>query len=57
MSLRKYIEKLKYREKHSIGHKEPYDQPLRPRSVVFKSKKGYNRQRERKQLKQDISEE
>jgi len=50
-SAKKQIEKEAYQNKVNPGHKEPYQQPLRPRSAVFKSKKDYNRQQDKIDIK------
>lgn len=50
-SAKKQIEKEAYQNKVNPGHKEPYQQPLRPRSAVFKSKKDYNRQQDKVDIK------
>lgn len=51
MKPRKLIEKEAYQNKVNPGHKEPYKPPLRPRSAVFKTKKEYNRQQDKIDLK------
>ena len=52
-SLKKQIKKIEYQNKVNPGHKTTYQQPLRPRSTVFKSKKDYNRSK----IKLDIKKE
>lgn len=45
-------EKLLHQAKVNPGRKEKYNQPLRPRSAVFNTKKEYNRSKHKKELKQ-----
>lgn len=49
-SPKKQIEKEEYQNKVNPGHKQKYDPPLRPRSTIFKSKKDYNRQNNKKDI-------
>jgi hypothetical protein len=51
MNINKQIKKIEHQNKVNPGHKEPYAQPLRPRSAVFKSKKTYNRQNDKIDIK------
>lgn len=51
MNVKKQIKKEQYQDKVNPGHKEKYVQPLRPRSTVFKSKKTYNRQNDKVDIK------
>jgi hypothetical protein len=41
---KKLVKKLEYQAANNPGHKKVYEQPSRPRSAVFHSKKEYNRQ-------------
>ena len=45
------MKKIEHQNKVNPGHKEKYVQPLRPRSAVFKSKKTYNRQNDKVDIK------
>jgi hypothetical protein len=56
MSINKLVKKYEYRQKHNPGHYESYDQPLRMRSTTFNSKKSYNRQKARKELRGILNE-
>lgn len=47
-SIKRNIEKMEHVAKVNPGHRASYKQPLRPRSVVYKSKKIYNRQPSKK---------
>lgn len=51
MNINKQIKKLNHQEKVNPGHKVDYQQPLRPRSTVFKTKKDYNRQQDKINIK------
>lgn len=51
MNINKQIKKLNHQEKVNPGHKVAYQQPLRPRSTVFKTKKDYNRQQDKINIK------
>ena len=55
-SMKKYMEKLEHQEKVNPGHKTTYEQPLRPRATVFKSKKNYNRQRANMEFRKVVAE-
>lgn len=52
MNTNKYIKKIKHQEKVNPGHKTIYNQPLRPRSTSFKLKTAYNRQNNKKVIKE-----
>lgn len=54
MKINKYMKKLAHQEKVNPGHKTPYEQPLRPRSTYFGSKKDYNRQAVKKATRAEI---
>lgn len=47
----KVLKKLDYQNKVNPGHKKKYEPPLRPRSTTFKSKKDYNRQQDKIDIK------
>lgn len=51
MNINKQMKKIEHQNKVNPGHKEKYVQPLRPRSAVFKSKKDYNRQNDKIDIK------
>lgn len=51
MNINKQIKKLNHQEKVNPGHKVAYQQPLRPRSTVFRSKKDYNKQQDKINIK------
>ena len=55
-SPKKQIEKEEYQDKVNPGHRQKYNPPLRLRSTVFKSKKGYNRQNNKKDI-EDATED
>lgn len=48
---RKYLQKLKKQRETNPGNKEPYTPLYRGRAAAFKSKKDYNRQREKLDIK------
>ena len=50
MNTNKMIKKLEYQKKVNPGHKTKYEQPLRPRSTVFKDKTKYDRKNKRKEI-------
>lgn len=50
-SIKKMTEKLEYQNRVNPGHQEAYNPPPRPRSAVFKSKKDYNRQQDKIDIK------
>lgn len=52
--MNKLMKKIEHQNKVNPGHKTKYEQPLRPRSTVFKSKKTYNRQNDKLAIKKDI---
>ena len=56
MSTKKYREKLEIQARTNPGHKTAYEQPLRPRSAVFNTKKQYNRQQVRLDFQRAIAE-
>lgn len=47
----KYFEKLKHQRRVNPGNKEKYEPEFRGRSTVFISKKGYNRQKQKLEIK------
>ena len=51
-SVKKIVEKIEYQDKVNPGHKKPYEQLLRPRATVFSTKKQYNRQKTKKEIKE-----
>ena len=51
MNINKQIKKFNHQEKVNPGHKVAYQQPLRPRSTVFRSKKDYNKQQDQINIK------
>lgn len=51
MNINKQIKKFNHQEKVNPGHKVAYQQPSRPRSTVFRSKKDYNRQQDQINIK------
>lgn len=51
MNINKQIKKFNHQEKVNPGHKVVYQQPLRPRSTVFRSKKDYNKQQDKINIK------
>lgn len=56
-SIKKIMEKIEHQNKVNPGHKSSYEQPLRPRATVFSTKKQYNRQKSKKELKEIINED
>ena len=50
-SFKKILKDIEMKEK-AEKDKQPYAQPLRPRSAVFKSGKEYNRQKNKQETKQ-----
>lgn len=56
-SVKKIMEKIKYQNKVNPGHKSSYEQPLRPRSTSFSTKKQYNRQKSKKEIKEILYED
>ena len=52
--INKLMKKLEHQAKVNPGNKVAYEQPARPRSSVFKSKKNYNRQTARKETARAI---
>lgn len=49
---KKYLKKLEQQNKTNPGHKnDSYVPPLRPRSTVFKSKKDYNRTKNKEDIR------
>lgn len=49
---KKYLKKLEQQNKTNPGHKnDSYVPPLRPRSAVFKSKKDYNRTKNKEDIR------
>lgn len=53
-SLNKKINKWKIQERVNPGRKKAYEPLPRPRSVVFASKKDYNRQALKKDLRNEV---
>lgn len=53
-NMNKLMKKIEHQNKVNPGHKTKYEQPLRPRSTVFKSKKTYNRKNDKLAIKKDI---
>lgn len=49
-SQKKFLKKLKKQRDANPGHKETYDQPIRPRSVKFKDKTKYDRKRDKRKF-------
>lgn len=56
-SIKKIMEKIEHQNKVNPGHKSSYEQPLRPRATVFSTKKQYNRQKAKKEIKEIINED
>lgn len=56
-SVKKIVEKIEHQDKVNPGHKKPYEQPLRPRATVFSTKKQYNRQKMKKEIKEMTDED
>ncbi len=56
-SIKKIMEKIEHQNKVNPGNKSSYEQPLRPRATVFSTKKQYNRQKAKKEIKEIINED
>lgn len=56
ISTTKMLRKLEYQEKVNPGHKSDYVPEFRGRATVFKSKKTYNRQVEKKNIQKLYNE-
>ena len=55
-SEKKYKEKLKKQRETNPGNKEKYEPLFRGRSITFKSKKEYNRKKEKINLKKWVED-
>lgn len=56
-SIKKMVKKIEHQDKVNPGHKKPYEQPLRPRATAFSTKKQYNRQKMKKEIKEITDED
>lgn len=56
-SIKKIMEKIEHQNKVNPGHKSAYASPLRPRATVFSTKKQYNRQKTKKEIKEMTDED
>ena len=55
-SIKKIMEKIEHQNNVNPGHKSSYEQPIRPRAVVFSTKKQYNRAASKKEMRELIND-